>query len=302
MIHQGAACAAQAFDEVGEMEFKDYYQVLGVEPSADEKAIKAAYRRLARKYHPDVSREAGAEEKFKAVNEANEVLSDPAKRTQYDRVRAGGYRAGDRWDGGGGFGGAGPRFEDVDFGGGGGFSDFFESLFGARARNAQRAGPRAPTEVRTKLEVDLETIHTGGSCRIEVAGKTLDVKIPAGIEEGKVIRLAGQGGAGRDLLLEIAYRKHPRFEVQGRDVILRQPISPWDAALGTKMEVVTLGGNVALTIPAGSDTGRRLRLRGRGLPQGSSHGDQFVVLEVSTPAPANEQQRAAYEALKKAFG
>lgn len=282
------------------MEFKDYYQVLGVEPSADDKAIKAAYRRLARKYHPDVSKEADAEEKFKAVNEAHEVLGDPAKRAQYDRVRAGGFRAGDAWDGGAGFGGAGARFEDVDFGGGG-FSDFFESLFGARARHAQQAGPRAPKEVRTRLEVDLETIHAGGSRRIEVAGKTLDVKIPAGIEEGKAIRLAGQGGAGRDLLLEIAYRKHPRFEVQGRDVILRQPISPWDAALGTTLEVATLGGNVALTIPAGSDTGRRLRLRGRGLPNAGGHGDQFVVLEVSAPAPVNEQQRAAYEVLRSAF-
>ncbi len=294
-----ARCAPFECSTGLEMEFKDYYQVLGVEPSADEKAIKAAYRRLARKYHPDVSKEAGAEEKFKAVNEAHEVLGDPAKRAQYDRVRASGFRAGDAWDGGGS-GGAGPRFEDVDFGGGG-FSDFFESLFGARARSAQHAGPRAAAEVRTKLEVDLETIHTGGSRRIEVAGKTLEVKIPAGIEEGKAIRLAGQGGAGRDLLLEIVYRKHPRFEVQGRDVILRQPISPWDAALGARMDVATLGGNVTLTIPAGSDTGRRLRLRGRGLPQGGGHGDQFVVLEVSAPAPANEQQRAAYEALGKAF-
>jgi len=286
------------------MEFKDYYQTLGVEPTADEKAIKTAYRKLARKYHPDVSKEPGAEEKFKAVNEAHEVLGDPVKRAEYDRIRAGGFRGGDPWNGqGGGFGGFhthGGRFEDVDFGEGAGFSDFFESLFGGRARAQGRARP-AP-EVRSKLEVDLETIYSGGSRRIEVAGKTLDVKIPAGIEEGKSIRLAGQGGGGRDLLLEIVYAKHPRYEVQGRDLILRQSVMPWDAALGGKIEVPTMAGDIALTVPSGSDSGRRLRVRGRGLPtSGGGHGDLFVQLEVSAPAPVNDRQRAAYEALAKAF-
>ncbi len=283
------------------MEFKDYYQTLGVDASADEKAIKTAYRKLARKYHPDVSKEPGAEEKFKAVNEAHEVLGDPAKRAEYDRIRAGGFRGGDPWNGQGGFSGG--FHGGGDFSEGAGFSDFFESLFGGRARGG--AGARAtqrPADVRARLEVELETIYTGGSKRIEVAGKTLDVKIPAGIEEGKAIRLAGQGGAGRDLLLEIAYAKHPRYEVQGRDLILHQAVMAWDAALGGKIIVATMTGDIELKVPAGSDTGRRLRLRGRGLPHAGGQGDLFVQLDIHAPVPVNEGQRAAYEALAKAFG
>ncbi len=281
------------------MQFKDYYQVLGVAPDADEKAIKSAYRRLARKYHPDVSKEADAEEKFKAANEAHEVLGDPAKRAEYDRLRAGGWRPGDAYEppGWAGRGHGGEGFGDS------GFSDFFESLFGARARAGRGAagGPRASADVRAQLEVDLETVYAGGKQRVEVNGRTLEIAIPAGIAAGRSIRLKGQGGHGRDLLIEIGYRPHPVYELDGRDVIVRRRIAPWDAALGASIEVPTLAGPVNLNVPAGSDTGRRLRLRGRGMP-GEPPGDQFVVLEVQAPKPANEAQRHAWRELAQAFG
>lgn len=280
------------------MEFKDYYQVLGVAPDADEKAIKAAYRRLARKYHPDVSKEAGAEEKFKAVNEANEVLGNKERRAEYDQLRASGYRPGQQYQppNWGGQAHPGQGFEGF---GDSGFSDFFESLFG-RSRGA-RPGPRPAPELRAHLDIDLETAYAGGTTRVEVNGKTLEVRIPAGIGAGQAIRLKGQGGDGRDLLIEIGYRPHPAFELDGRNVIARRPISPWDAALGGTMEVPTLGGAVQLTIPAGSGSGKRLRLRGRGMP-GTPPGDQFVVLEVQPPRATTAAQRHAYRDLAAAFG
>ena len=284
------------------MQFKDYYDILGVAPTADEAAIKTAYRKLARKYHPDVSKESDAEEKFKAVNEANEVLGDAKKRAAYDRVRAGGYRPGDdfqpppNWGDGGGFGGGG--------GGDEGFSDFFESLFGGRGpgRGPRRPSPRAPTERRARLQIDLDTVYAGGTRRIEIDDRTLDVKIPAGIQSGQTIRLSGQGGQGRDLLLEIEIAPHARFQLDGRDVLLTWPVAPWDAALGAQVEVPTLGGNVTVRIPEGSASGRRLRLRGRGLPGSPAAGDQFVTLEISAPVPTNDAQRQKYRELAEAFG
>lgn len=282
------------------MEFKDYYQILGVAPDADEKTIKSAYRRLARKYHPDVSKEPDAEEKFKAANEAHEVLGNAERRAEYDRIRAGGYRPGDpfpppNW--GGGQGGGFEGFGDS------GFSDFFESLFGRAARAGQgrtRSAHAAP-DVRAHLDIDLETAYAGGKQRVEVNGRTLEITIPAGIPPGRNIRLKGQGGQGRDLLIEIGYRAHPNFELDGRDVIVRRRIEPWLAALGGSIEVPTLGGTVKLNVPAGSDQGRRMRLRGRGMP-GQPPGDQFVVLEIAAPAPVNEAQRQAYRDLATAFG
>jgi curved DNA-binding protein len=280
------------------MRFTDYYETLGVKPEASAADIKAAYRRLARKYHPDVSKEADAEERFKAVNEAHEVLGDADKRAHYDRLRAGGYRGGEEfrpppnWGEGGSF----------EFGQeGGGFSDFFESIFGAgRARAGAAAGGRAAPR-RARLEIDLETAFAGATRRIEIDGRALDVRIPAGIGAGQTIRLAGQGGGGRDLLLEIQYAGDARFELDGRDVIHRLALTPWQAALGTEVDVPTLGGSVSLRIPANSDSGRRLRLRGRGLP-GEPAGDQYVVIEVRAPRPVDERQRAAYRALADAFG
>lgn len=281
------------------MEFKDYYKALGVEAGASDADIKAAYRRLARKYHPDVSKEAGAEERFKSINEAYEVLKDPGKRNAYDQLRVGGFRQGQEfrpppgWD-----------YQGPDLGGGGGFSDFFDSLFGgARARGPRGsagAGAAPRLERRMRLDVDLETIYAGGRQRIEIDGRTLEVKVPAGILPGQSIRLAGQGGQSRDLLLEIAYRPHPRFDVEGRTVIHRLPVMPWQAALGATLSVPTLGGPVELKIPAESNTGKRLRLRGRGLP-GTPAGDQIVLLEVHAPPARGERQRELYREMAAAF-
>ncbi len=289
------------------MEFKDYYKVLGVEPGAGEAEIKQAFRRLARKYHPDVSKEKGAEEKFKAVNEAYEVLRDKEKRAQYDQLRAGGFRAGEDFRPPPGFGQGQPGGFAFDFGGEGGFSEFFESLFGQKVRpNARGArGPRErgsrPEEVRAALRVPLETIYAGGKQRIQLDGRMLDVKIPQGIAAGKVIRLAGQAPEGADLLLEVEYAPHADFEVDGRNVLYVLPLSPWDAVLGTTVKVPTLGGEVELKIPKDSDAGRKLRLKGRGLP-GEPPGDQIVELEITAPKPETEAQRSLYRQMALAFG
>ncbi|MBP3985179.1 DnaJ domain-containing protein [Pseudoxanthomonas helianthi] len=291
------------------MEFKDYYAILGIEPSAGEAEIKTAYRRLARKYHPDVSKEAGAEEKFKAVNEAYEALRDPQKRAAYDQLRAQGYRPGEEFRpppnfGHGGFGNG----QDFDFeeifgntgGSGGGFSDFFENLFGRRAQSGAR-GPQPRGDTRAKFAVPLQAVYDGGSVRIDLNGRQLDVRIPKGIKPGQSIRLAGQGNGGGNLLLEIEYAAHPQFEVDGRNIIYVLPVAPWQAALGATLSVPTLGGPVELKIPADSEAGRKLRLRGRGLP-GNPAGDQIVELEVTAPRAADEAQREAYRKLAESFG
>lgn len=293
------------------MQFKDYYAVLGVEPSAGDAEIKTAYRRLARKYHPDVSKEPGAEEQFKAVNEAYEALRDPQKRAAYDQLRARGYRPGEEFRPPPDFGRGGPGAQDFDFeeifggagGGGGGFSDFFEGLFGRRGR-AEPPGPRGPQgprDSRAKLAVPLQAVHDGGSVRVNVNGRQLDVRVPTGVKPGQVIRLAGQGSQGGNLLLEVEYAPHPQFEVDGRNIIHVLSVTPWQAALGASLSVPTLGGAVELKIPPDSDTGRKLRLRGRGLP-GSPPGDQIVELEVTTPRAETDEQRKAYAQLAQAFG
>ena len=301
------------------MQFKDYYEALGVEPGAGEAELKTAYRRLARKYHPDVSKEAGAEERFKSVNEAYEVLRDKEKRTAYDQLRAQGYRPGEDFrpppdfgsgfgqGGSGGFGGGNGQGFRFDQGGGGeGFSDFFESLFGGAGRAGPRARQAPHGDTRAKLAIPLEIAYSGGTQAISVDGRTLQVKIPAGIRPGQVIRLAGQGQGPApqrgDLLLEIDYRPHGEFEVDGRNILYTTPVMPWEAALGTTVSVPTLGGRVDLRVPEGSDSGRKLRLRGRGLPGKPAAGDQIVELEVSTPKPDNDAQREAYQRLAEAFG
>ena len=292
------------------MEFKDYYEALGIKPDATESEIKTAYRKLARKYHPDKNKEAGAEEKFKAINEAHEVLRDKEKRAAYDQLRAGGYRAGEQfrpppdWQQRGG------DFEFHDFGGGdaGGFSDFFESLFG-RGAQAQR-GPARGRDVRAGVTIDLRSAYTGGKQRISLrdahGDRALDVRIPAGIANGRTIRLAGQGepgaqgGPAGDLLLEVRVRDDAQFKLDGRDVLIELPVAPWEAALGAQVPVPTLGGSVELRIPAGSRSGRKLRLKGRGMP-GSTPGDQIVTLSIRTPPANGDAERAAYAVFRKAF-
>jgi curved DNA-binding protein len=296
------------------MQFKDYYDILGVEPSAGDAEIKTAYRRLARKYHPDVSKEAGAEENFKAVNEAYEALRDPQKRAAYDQLRTRGYRPGDEVQpppgGYGQGGGEGFDFDEVFAGGGagGGFSDFFESLFrrqgGGGFSQQQARGHHGRADLRARLAVSLEAVYRGDSVRVGLNGKAFDVRVPKGIKPGQAIRLAGQGTGGGNLLLEIEYAAHPQFEVDGRNIIYTLPVAPWEAALGATISVPTLGGKVDLKIPASSEAGRKLRLRGRGLPGGaasSAAGDQIVELEVQAPSPHGDDQREAYERLRDTF-
>lgn len=299
------------------MQFKDYYKILGVERSATQDEIKRAYRKLARKYHPDVSKEAEAEVRFKELGEAYEVLKDPEKRKAYDRFGANwkegqDFRPPPDWDQGFSFGGGGYTQH-------GDFSDFFESLFG-RAAGARQAGarPRGGFRMRgedqvARISIPLEDAFNGGTYPITlnmpeaapdgsvVANtRTLNVRIPKGIAEGQRIRLAGQGSPGYggapagDLYLEVEYKPHPHFRADKRDIFVDLPITPWEAALGHTVKVPTLAGAVELRIPAGSQTGRKLRLKGRGLP-GDPAGDQYVVLKIVTPAAHTDAARALYE-------
>lgn len=290
------------------MQFKDYYKVLGVDAKADAAAIKAAYRRLARKFHPDVSKEASAEERFKEINEAHEVLGDPARRAEYDQLRAGGFRPGEDFQPPPGW----HSNSNFDFGDarGGDFSEFFESLFG-RGRGPRQPGPgmrRRGPDLRATLEVDLESLLDGGKQRFQLSGqrgpRTLEVKVPAGVQHGQTIRLAEQGepgpeGAG-DLLLEIRFRPHPEFEVDGRDLRHRLAITPWDAALGAGISVPTLSGQVSMRIPAGSRSGQRLRLKGKGLP-GTPPGDLYVELQIQTPKASSDEDRQWYQSMRERF-
>ncbi len=281
------------------MEFKDYYSVLGVPATASAAEIKKAYRRLASKLHPDVSKEADAESKFKAVNEAYEVLGDAAKRKAYDQLKSRGYRPGEEFRPPPDFGKGG----DYDFGAEGpaGFSDFFESLFGGARGGAPGARPRGkPPATKAVLAIDLETAYSGTLQRIQVDTRTLDVRIPAGIQAGQQIRLAGQGSHGGDLLIEIQYRPHARYAVEGRDLTMRLPLAPWEAALGIELKVPTLGGEVSLRIPPGAGSGRKLRLKGRGLP-GDPQGNLYVLIEVQVPTPRTDEERAALEKLADQF-
>lgn len=303
------------------MDYKDYYKIMGVARTASQDEIKRSYRKLARKFHPDVSKEANAEEKFKELQEANEVLKDPEKRAAYDQL-------GSQWRSGQDFRpppdwGKGFEFSR-EFGGGNadtGFSDFFSSLFGERSSfRPQGAGrqrfAQSGQDHVAKIEITLEEAYSGGSQNIELRAaevsndghvvtrpRTLRVAIPAGVTEGQQIRLAGQGSPGvgggpaGDLYLEINFKPHALYQVQGRDITLTLPIAPWEAALGATVPVPTLGGTVDMRIPAGAKSGQRLRLKGRGL-QGSAPGDQYIVLKIVLPPQNTPEARALYERMK----
>ena len=319
------------------MEYRDYYALLGVPRTADAEEIKRAYRRKARKFHPDVSKEKNAEARFKEVQEAYEVLKDTEKRAAYDQLGAN-WRDGQQFR-------APPGF---DFGGrggpqggahaSGGFSDFFSSLFGSsggggggfsggedlgelfgrRAGQARQARARG-RDVRVLLTLSLEEAHAGAFREIDFDRRRADgtaerrnlrVKIPAGVLPKQVIRLGGQGdeGAGGpsgDLLLEVQHHPYRHYQLEGRDLHLHVPLAPWEAALGATVQVPTLGGAVDLRIPAGSSAGRKLRLRGRGFAgeRGATEGrgDLYVVVDIAMPPPSDDPAVvAAWEALRGA--
>jgi curved DNA-binding protein len=308
------------------MKFKDYYEVMGVARDASQDVIKRAYRRLARRFHPDVSKEPDAEAKFKELQEAYEVLKDPEKRAAYDQLGEN-WRAGQDFrpppDWGKGFefsrgrAGRAPRDEGL-----GEFSDFFSELFGARSpfgrasTTSQRGFSAAGQDHMARVEIELEDAYRGGARTIElrtpemtadghvrVKPRTLRVSIPAGVTEGQQIRLAGQGSPGLgggpagDLYLEVSIRPHALYTLDGRDVTIELPVAPWEAALGEQVSVPTLGGPVDMKLPVGARAGQKLRLRGRGLP-GPTPGDQYVLLKIVLP-PDSPRAREFFERMKQ---
>jgi curved DNA-binding protein len=299
------------------MEFKDYYATLGVEKTATADDIKKAYRRLARKYHPDVSKEPNAAERMSAINEANTVLSDPEKRAAYDalgrRPPGQDFRPPPDWDAGFEFSGGDHGAAEDEF------SDFFANLFGraARARRGADATSMRGGDHHAKVMIDLADAYHGAtravtlrSARLDPQGhvvteeRTLDVKIPRGVRSGQHIRLRGQGapgyggGVAGDLYLEIEFQPDDRYAVDGRDVTQRVPVAPWEAALGASIEVVTPSGPVEVTVPANSRSGRRLRLRGRGIP-GDPPGDLYLELDLVLPPANTEAARELYRAMER---
>jgi curved DNA-binding protein len=319
------------------MEFRDYYKVLGVERTASADEIRKAYRRLAHKYHPDVSKEPNAEARFKEMQEAYEVLRDPEKRAAYDQLGSQ-WKAGEQFrpppDWGSGFefsGGGRPRagrsrgraagpggFGAGEDGGLGeqDFSEFFSSLFGGGSPFAAE-GHRPGRDHHARIEIDLEEAFRSTTRMLELKrpelkpdgtlelrNHTVRVTIPPGVTEGQLIRLAGQGepasgrGSAGDLYLETHIRPHRLFQLDGRDVTLTLPVAPWEAALGASVTVPTLGGPVEVQIPAGSQSGQKLRLRGRGLP-GKPAGDQLVQLKVVLPPGTSPEAKALYEEMRR---
>ena len=276
------------------MEYKDYYKILGVEKTADKDQIRKSYRTLAKKYHPDVSKEANAEERFKEVKEAYEVLSDPAKRNEYDTMGSGGFKGGDPFRQYGGRGQASSGYDNDS-----GFSDFFDTFFGRGSYGGSQH--HKPEPQTATLNLDLEDVVGGVSKRVRIQGGTsVQVKIPKGIEEGKKIRLPGKASTGGDLLLQVQINKHPKFRLEGKDIYVDLPIAPWESALGASVTVPTLGGSIKLTIPEGTNSGSKMRLKGRGLPAANA-GDQYVVIKVVAPLAKTDEQRALYEQMQDLF-
>lgn len=308
------------------MEFRDYYELMGVERNATQDEIKRAYRKLARKYHPDVSKEPDAEARFKEIGEAYEVLKDPEKRAAYDQLGANwqagqDFRPPPDWDQGFEFHGGGFTGADA-----GQFSDFFESLFGRGggyrpgAASGGRAFDMRGEDTHARVVIDLEDAYTGATRALnlrhtevgpdghpQLKERTLNVRIPKGVRQGQHIRLAKQGspGIGRgesgDLYLEVEFRPHPLYRVEGKDVWLDLPVAPWEAALGASVKVPTPAGSLDLKIPANSSGGRKLRLKGKGIPA-KDPGDLYVALQIALPPAGDEAAREAYTQLGKAFG
>ncbi|HEY4825857.1 MAG TPA: DnaJ C-terminal domain-containing protein [Solirubrobacteraceae bacterium] len=284
------------------LSYKDYYEVLGVPRDADQDAIRRAYRRLAREYHPDLNSDSDAEERFKELGEAYEVLSDTEKRQRYDRLGAR-WREAERET---------PEesfeefFTDEGFGDGTGAvfgEDLFEALFGARAGPA--TGPLRGRDHEALLELSLEDALAGGRRRLTLDGRAVNANFPAGVREGQLIRLAGRGGEGRgggppgDLFLRVALKPHPRFRRRGdHDLDVDLPITPSEAALGATVDVQTPNGTARVRVPAGSSSGRRLRLRGRGLPKrGGGSGDLHAIVKIVVPKELSDRERELYEQL-----
>jgi curved DNA-binding protein len=309
------------------MEFKDYYAILGVGRDASKDNIQRAYRKLARQYHPDVNQEPGAEDTFKEIGEAYAVLKDPEKRAKYDRYGA-------AWNSAQQHGGTPPPgYEDVwfdlgsepegSFGGFSGFSDFFEQLFGAgtqrrptgsgpgsRGQRWQWVMPGADREAR--LALSLEELARGGQREISLTDpeigqtKTYAVTIPRGVRPGQRIRLAGQGGQGSggappgDLYLQVELIPHPTMRLERNDLYTTLPVTPWEAALGAEVEIRTLDGAVRVKVPPGSSSGRRIRLKGKGLPQARSDpGDLYAEIRIVVPTSLSDDERHAFETLAK---
>ena len=291
------------------MKYKDYYRVLGVERSAAEDDIKKAYRKLARKYHPDVSKEPNAKEKFQEVSEAYETLRDKEKRAAYDSLGSG-FRAGqdfrpppdwfDRFGAG--------RGEDL---GGVDLSDLFESLgafgratgFGRARRGGTMAFPGEDYEVSVRLT--LEEAYRGAERQVQFGGRSFTARVPRGATDGQRLRLRGKGGPGMnggppgDLYLQISLTPHPLYRVSGHDLNLEVPLAPWEAALGAQIEIPTMEGRVTLKVPAGSRAGQKLRLAGKGLPKpGSGAGDLYAELTIAVPATLTDREKKLYEELR----
>ncbi len=299
------------------MQYKDYYKIMGLSRNAPQDDVKRAYRKLAKKYHPDVSKEPNAEAKFKELGEAYEVLKDPQKRAAYDKLgshwKAGeDFRPPPNWDHG--FGTMGGNFT-----GDGIFSDFFEQLFGqAASLNAEAARRRPQTrgqDSHAKIYIDLEDSLHGATRNISLSAaekdaqdpakpRNLNIKIPKGIKPGQHIRLEGQGAPGSsdgkpgNLLLEIVFNKHPIYQVSETDIYLDLPVTPWEAALGATIKIPTPEGNIDLKIPPNSKQGSKLRLKGRGLPA-KTPGDFYVVLQLTLPPANTERAKEIYQTMQQ---
>ena len=306
------------------MDYKDYYQILGIERDASADAIKQAYRKLARKYHPDVNKGKDAEARFKDIGEAYEVLKDPEKRSAYDRFGAN-WQNGEHFKPPPDWNAGGYEFHGATNGDAQGFSDFFESLFGQASGRGSRTGQTFSMQgedQQAAITISLEDAYHGAKQiltlnrpvqdeqgRISMQPQQLNLVIPKGIIAGQRIRLEGQGLPGHggaapgDLYLEIHFAPHPLFKAEKRTIHLQLPVAPWEAALGASLTVPTLDGKVQLKIPANSQNGRKLRLKGKGLSTKKTTGDQIVTLQVVLPEARTEEQQAIYRSMaeKMAF-